>query len=180
MSGSDGLAGLTGARWKTAHCHVRSSSSARSSAQEPYLCYLQADQRQSQSPEASVWNEKYVCLRNKERNIVGEKTERQIECAQMCLGPLSNMDAVWVGRRGDTVSAFQSKLRPPAFESPILIPIMESCRCELRCRGPADLIISCPARAEPPLRDGNFSSVTFWLGIPQPSSTSQSKEITPQ
>lgn len=120
------------------------------------LCHLQADQGQSQSPKASVWNEKYVCLRNK-RKMSERKIGRQIECAQMCLAPLSNMDAVWLGRPGDTVSGFQSKLRPPALESPLLIPIMESCRCELRCRGSADHIICSPAQAEPPVKRKLFS-----------------------
>lgn len=123
------------------------------------LCYVRADRGQSQSPKASVWNEIYVCLRKK-RKIQERKIGRQIECAQMCPTPLSNMDAVRLGRPCGAASEFQSKLRLPTLESPILIPIMEACRCEVRCRGSADHIICHPARAEPTVK-GSFSAETM-------------------
>lgn len=93
MSGSDGLAGMTTARFKR---FIATSAPPCQTARVPrnlILCDLQADQGQSQSPKASVWNEKYVCLRNKTK-MSERKIGRQIECAQMCLAPLSNMDAV--------------------------------------------------------------------------------------
>lgn len=81
MSGSDGLAGMTSARCKRL---IATSAPTCQTARVPrnlILCNLQADQGQSQSSEASVWNEKYVRLRNKGR-MAKQKIGRQIECAQ--------------------------------------------------------------------------------------------------
>lgn len=56
----------------------------------------------------------------------------------MCLALLSNTDAVWLDRPCDTASGFQRKLRLPTSNTPRLIPIIEACRREVRCKGSAD------------------------------------------
>lgn len=57
-----------------------------------------------------------------------------------------------------------------------MIPIMESCQRELRCRGAADHIVYHPAQAQSPPVGGE----TLWLLMSAPPSTSPNKEIIPQ
>lgn len=76
MSGSDGSAGMTGTPAKKAS--LPRLLLPRLSAGEPrnlILCDVRADQGQSQSPKASVWNEIYVCLRNKSEECCSQRLE---------------------------------------------------------------------------------------------------------
>lgn len=96
----------------------------------------------------------------------------------MCL---SNAVAVRLGCPGDTLSGFRSKLGLPTSESPIPIPIMESCMCELIGADALQITsFTVLAWAEPPGGNGDFSEATLRLVMSQPSSTSQNKDITPQ
>lgn len=67
MSDSDVVAGMTSVQCETLLAAFAPVCQTYRVPGNLILSYVRADQGQSQSPPASVWNEKYVCLKNKRK-----------------------------------------------------------------------------------------------------------------
>lgn len=144
--------GINGCEMKMLIRHICSSSSDLELPRNLILCCLQVDQWQSQSPKASVWNEKYVRLRSK-RKMSERKIGRQIECAPMCLNPtkLHGCCMTWATLATQWVDLKANYIQPLYH-----FPSWSLASVSLGAEGRADHIICYPAWAELPVKKGSF------------------------
>lgn len=172
MSGSDGLTRNQRLWDENAHSpHLLLLVRLVELPRNLILCCLQGDQWQSQSPKASVWNEKYVRLRSK-RKMSERKIGRQIECAPMCLTPtkLHGCCMTWA-----TLATQWVDLRANYIQPLYHFPSWSLASVSLGAEGPADHIICYPAWAELPVKK-EFSAERLWRVMSQLSPTSRTKK----